>query len=117
MFPPDSYNSFKHVFQKSHQAWSFVGWVAQSVVVLGPSGPSCPGNVSLAVEGHTCGSAPESRAAAAVAATPPSGVDEAFESSVLDLSIAGWDKDLGFPIEPVTSCDVMGPRSAVALSA
>lgn len=87
--------------------------MAQSVVVAGLSGPSCPGSVPPAVGVCTCGFALGCRAAAAA---PPSGVGEAFENSVLGM--AGWDKDLYFPsLEPVTSCDVEGPRCAVAPSA
>lgn len=87
-------------------------------MVAGLSGPSCPGNVPLTVGVRTCGSAPEGRAAAAVSAAPPSDVGEVFESNILDLSMAGWDKDLYFPsLQPVTSCDVGGPCWAVALSA
>lgn len=91
--------------------------MAQSVVEVGLSGPSCPG-VPLAVGLCTCGSALEGRAAAAVAAVPPSGVGGVFENSVLDLGMAGWDKALYFPsLEPVTSCVVEGARCSVLLSA
>lgn len=89
--------------------------MAQSVVVAALSGPSCPGSVLLAVGVCTCGSVPESRAAAVAAAEPPLGVGEVFESSVLDLSIAGWGN---FPsLEPVTSCDVEASCCVVELSA
>lgn len=84
-------------------------------MVAGLSGPSCPGSVLPAVGVCTCGSVPESRAAAAAAAEPPSGVGEVFERSVLDLDIAGWSN---FPfLEPVTSCDEEAFRCAVELGA
>lgn len=89
--------------------------MAQSVVEAGLSGPSCPDSVLPAVGGCTCGSAPESRAAAAAAVAPPSGVDEVFERSVLDLGIAGWGN---YPsLELVTSCDVEVSHCVVELSA
>lgn len=71
-----------------------------------------------AVEVCTCGSAPESRAAAAAAVALPSGEGEVFETGVLDLGMDSWGKDLYFPsLALVTSCDVEGPHCAAALSA
>lgn len=87
-------------------------------MVAGLSGPSCLGSVAPAVRVCTCGSVPQSRAAAAAAAAPPLGVDEVIENSVLDLGMVDWDKVLYFPShETVTSCDVEGPHCAVSVSA